>query len=43
MSVLDIRDLSIALPAEAERRGLSLSDLLIEYADEGLRHESESG
>ena len=31
------------LAAEAERRGLSVSDLLIEYADEGLRRESEAG
>jgi CopG-like RHH_1 or ribbon-helix-helix domain, RHH_5 len=25
------------LAAEAERRGLSVSDLLVEYADDGLR------
>jgi hypothetical protein len=30
-------ELSDRLAAEAERRGLSVSDLLIEYADEGLR------
>jgi CopG-like RHH_1 or ribbon-helix-helix domain, RHH_5 len=35
-------ELAERLAAEAERRGLSVSDLLIEYADEGLRHESES-
>jgi hypothetical protein len=29
------------LAAEAERRGLSVSDLLIGYADEGLRREEE--
>jgi hypothetical protein len=28
------------LAAEAERRGLSVSDLLIEYADDGLRRTS---
>ena len=27
----------------AERRGLSVSDLLIEYADDGLRGEGEPG
>jgi hypothetical protein len=32
-------ELSDRLAAEAERRGLSVSDLLIEYADEGLRRE----
>lgn len=31
-------ELAERLAAEAERRGLSVSDLLIEYADEGLRH-----
>ena len=30
-------ELAERLAAEAERRGLSISDLLIEYADEGLR------
>jgi hypothetical protein len=30
-------ELAERLAAEAERRGLSVSDLLIEYADEGLR------
>jgi Ribbon-helix-helix protein, copG family len=32
-------ELAERLAAEAERRGLSVSDLLIEYADEGLRRE----
>ena len=32
-------DLAERLAAEAERRGLSVSDLLIEYAAEGLRRE----
>jgi len=32
-------ELAERLAAEAERRGLSISDLLIEYADEGLRRE----
>jgi hypothetical protein len=32
-------ELAERLAAEAERRGLSVSDLLIEYADEGLRAE----
>jgi hypothetical protein len=31
------------LAAQAERRGLSISDLLIEYADEGLRREGAEG
>jgi hypothetical protein len=31
------------LAAEAERRGLSVSDLLIEYAEEGLRGEESAG
>jgi hypothetical protein len=30
-------DLAERLAAEAERRGLSVSDLLIEYADDALR------
>jgi hypothetical protein len=30
-------ELAERLAAEAERRGLSLSDLLVEYADAGLR------
>jgi hypothetical protein len=35
-------ELAERLAAEAERRGLSVSDLLIEYADEGLRrHDGE--
>ncbi len=28
------------LAAEAERRGLSISDLLVEYAEEGLQREA---
>ena len=32
-------ELAERLAAEAERRGLSVSDLLIEYADEGLRRD----
>jgi hypothetical protein len=36
-------ELADRLAAEAERRGLSVSDLLIEYADEGLRREGEEG
>jgi hypothetical protein len=34
-------ELAERLAAEAERRGLSISDLLIEYADEGLRRQGE--
>jgi CopG-like RHH_1 or ribbon-helix-helix domain, RHH_5 len=30
-------DLAERLAAEAERRGISLSDLLAEYAEQGLR------
>ena len=36
-------ELATRLAAEAERRAVSVSDLLIEYADEGLRRESEAG
>jgi CopG-like RHH_1 or ribbon-helix-helix domain, RHH_5 len=36
-------ELAERLAAEAERRGLSVSDLLSEYGDEGLRRESEAG
>jgi len=36
-------ELAERLAAEAERRGLSISDLLIEYADEGLRRERAEG
>lgn len=36
-------DLAERLAAEAERRDLSVSDLLIEYADEGLRRANETG
>jgi hypothetical protein len=36
-------ELAERLAAEAERRGLSISDLLIEYADEGLRREDIDG
>jgi hypothetical protein len=35
-------ELADRLAAEAERRGLSVSDLLIEYADEGLQGESDA-
>jgi len=35
-------ELAERLATEAERRGLSVSDLLIEYADEGLRREIEA-
>lgn len=34
-------ELAERLAAEAERRGLSVSDLLIEYADAGLSHSGE--
>jgi hypothetical protein len=36
-------ELAERLAAEAERRGLSVSDLLIGYADEGLRREEDEG
>jgi CopG-like RHH_1 or ribbon-helix-helix domain, RHH_5 len=36
-------ELAERLAVEAERRGLSVSDLLIEYADEGLRSEGAQG
>jgi hypothetical protein len=36
-------ELAERLAAEAERRGLSISDLLVEYADEGLRREGADG
>jgi CopG-like RHH_1 or ribbon-helix-helix domain, RHH_5 len=36
-------ELAERLAAEAERRGLSVSDLLIEYADEGLGREGAQG
>lgn len=36
-------ELAERLAAEAERRGLSVSDLLSEYADEALRRETEAG
>jgi hypothetical protein len=36
-------ELAERLAAEAKRRGLSVSDLLIEYADEGLRREAAEG
>ena len=35
-------ELAERVAAEAERRGLSVSDLLIEYADQGLRRESDA-
>ncbi len=31
------------LAARAEQRGLSVSDLLVEYAEEGLRHDRGHG
>jgi hypothetical protein len=31
------------LAAQAERRGLSVSDLLVEYAQEGLRRDAADG
>ncbi|HEV2242963.1 MAG TPA: hypothetical protein VGR98_18120 [Streptosporangiaceae bacterium] len=31
------------LAARAEQRGLSVSDLLVQYAEEGLRRDRESG
>jgi hypothetical protein len=36
-------ELAERLAAEAERRGLSVSDMLIEYADQGLRREAAAG
>ena len=36
-------ELAERLAAEAERRGLSVSDLLIEYADDGLRRKAAEG
>ena len=36
-------ELAERLAGEAERRGLSISDLLIEYADEGLRRDGVGG
>jgi hypothetical protein len=36
-------ELAERLAAEAERRGLSISDLLSEYADEGLRRRRAEG
>ena len=36
-------ELAERLAAEAERRGLSVSDLLIEYTDEALRREGAEG
>ena len=33
-------ELAERLAAEAEKRGISISDLLIEYADQGLGRES---
>ena len=36
-------ELAERLAAEAERRGLSVSDLLIGYADEGLRRQGDEG
>jgi hypothetical protein len=31
------------LAAKAERRGLSISDLLVEFAEEGLRRDTADG
>ena len=36
-------ELAERLAAEAQRRGLSVRDLLIEYADEGLGREGAEG
>lgn len=36
-------ELGERLAVEAERRGLSVSDLLIEYADDGLRRVEAEG
>jgi len=36
-------ELAERLAAEAESRGLSISDLLIEYADQGLRRAGVDG
>ena len=36
-------ELAERLAAEAERRGLSVSDLLIEYTDEALRRDAAQG
>jgi hypothetical protein len=36
-------ELAERLAAEAERRGLSVSDLLIEYTDEALGREAAEG
>jgi hypothetical protein len=36
-------ELAERLAAEAERRGLSVSDLLIEYTDEALPREAAEG
>ena len=33
-------ELAERLAAEAEKRGISISDLLVEYADDGLRREA---
>jgi CopG-like RHH_1 or ribbon-helix-helix domain, RHH_5 len=36
-------DLAERLAARAEQRGLSVSDLLVQYAEEGLRRDRETG
>ena len=36
-------ELAERLAAEAERRGLSVSDLLVEYTDQALRREAAEG
>jgi hypothetical protein len=38
-TVVITSELAERLAAEAERRGLSVSDLVIEYAEEGLRRQ----
>ena len=42
MLVLPAR-LAERLAAQAEQRGLSLSDLLVEYAQDGLEHDGADG
>jgi hypothetical protein len=42
-SVVMTAVLAERLAAQAERRGLSISDLLAEYAEEGLRRDGADG
>ena len=42
-SVVMTAVLAERLAAQAERRGLSISDLLAEYAEEGLRRDDADG